>query len=59
MKSPIILLLEVASDLVLFVIVMIPIFIFVILPVGLAARYLVRRAKRMRMAQALATPAAE
>src|SRR5262249_37704475 len=53
----------VASDLVLFftrfAIVMMPILIFVILPSGLVARYLVRRAKRMRMAQALATPAPE
>ena len=53
----------IASDLVLFftrfAIVMMPILIFVILPSALVARYLVRRAKRMRMAQALATPAAE
>ena len=52
-----------ASDLVLFfirfAIVMMPIVIFVILPPVLLARYLVRRAKRVRMAQALATPAAE
>jgi hypothetical protein len=52
----------IASDIVLFftrfAILMIPILIFVILPSGLVARYLVRRAKRMRLAQALATPAA-
>ena len=53
----------IASELALFftrfVILMIPILIFVILPSGLVARYLVRRAKRVRLAQALATPAAE
>ena len=53
----------IASDLVLFftrfAIVMMPILIFVVLPSGLVARYLVRRARRMRMAQALATPAPE
>lgn len=53
----------IGSELVLFftrfVILMIPILIFVILPSGLVARYLVRRAKRVRLAQALATPAAE
>ncbi|HET6980449.1 MAG TPA: DUF4349 domain-containing protein [Pyrinomonadaceae bacterium] len=53
----------VASDIVLFftrfAIVMIPIFIFVILPAGFIGRYLVRRAKRMRLAQALATPSPE
>ncbi len=52
-----------ASDMLLFftrfVILMIPILIFVVLPSGLVTRYLMRRAKRMRMAQALATPAAE
>jgi hypothetical protein len=41
-----------------FVIVMVPVFVFVLLPVGLMLRYLVRRAKRMRLAEALATPAA-
>ena len=53
----------IASELVLFftrfVILMIPILIFVVLPSGLIARYLVRRAKRVRLAQALATPAAD
>ena len=53
----------IASELVLFftrfVILMIPILIFVVLPSGLVARYLVRRAKRVRLAQALATPAAD
>ncbi len=53
----------IASELVLFftrfVILMIPILIFVVLPSGLVGRYLVRRAKRVRLAQALATPAAD
>lgn len=53
----------IASELVLFftrfVILMIPILIFLVLPSGLVARYLVRRAKRVRLAQALATPAAD
>jgi len=52
-----------ASDMLLFVtrfaILMIPVLVFVVLPSGLIARYLVRRAKRMRLAQALATPAAD
>ena len=52
-----------ASDIVLgftrFVIVMLPILLFVVLPASLVARYLVRRAKRMRLAQALATPSPE
>ena len=52
-----------ASDMVLgftrFVIVMLPILIFVGLPASLVARYLVRRAKRVRLAQALATPSPE
>ena len=52
-----------ASDMVLFfarfVIMMVPVVVFVLLPAGLAVRYLVRRAKRMRLAQALAAPAAE
>jgi Domain of unknown function (DUF4349) len=42
-----------------FVIVMIPVFVFVILPSGLFLRYLLRRAKRIRLAQALATPTPE
>ena len=41
------------------VIVMMPILIFVVLPAGLALRYAWRRAKRIRLAQALATPAAD
>jgi hypothetical protein len=45
--------------LVRFVIVMIPITLFVLLPLGLVLRYLVRRAKRIRLAEALATPPAE
>ena len=52
-----------ASDMVLFftrfAILMIPILIFVVLPSGLVARFLMRRAKRVRLAQALATPAPE
>ena len=52
--------LEVATSLVLFavrfVILMIPIALLVILPLGLVARFVVRRAKRIRLAQALATP---
>ena len=52
-----------ASDMVLFaarfVIMMAPVCLFVLLPMALAARYLVRRAKRMRLAQALATPNAD
>ena len=52
-----------ASDMVLFfarfVIMMVPVVLFVLLPSGIAIRYLVRRAKRMRLAQALAAPAAE
>ena len=41
------------------VIVMMPILIFVVLPAGLVLRYAWRRAKRIRLAQALATPAAD
>jgi hypothetical protein len=52
-----------ASDMVLFfarlVIMMVPVLVFVFLPLGVAIRYLIRRAKRMRLAQALATPAAD
>lgn len=55
--------LELASEMLLFfvrfVIVMVPIGVFVILPLVLIFRYLIRRAKRMRLAQALATPAAD
>ena len=49
-----------AADMVLafarFVIMLVPVLLFVFLPLGLVARYLVRRAKRVRLAQALATP---
>jgi hypothetical protein len=52
-----------ASDMVLFfarsVIMLLPVFLFVFLPLGLVGRYLIRRAKRMRLAQALATPVPE
>src|SRR5678816_1618979 len=52
-----------ASDMVLFfarfVIMMVPVGVFVLLPMGLVLRYLIKRAKRMRLAQALATPAAD
>jgi len=52
-----------ASDLVLFfarfLIMMAPVALFVLLPSGLMIRYLWRRAQRIRLAQALATPAAE
>ncbi len=37
------------------VIVMVPIAIFLLLPGGLAIRYVVRRAQRLRLAQSLAT----
>jgi hypothetical protein len=52
-----------ASELVLFfarfVIMMVPVSVFVFLPIGVGVRYLIRRAKRMRLAHALVTPAAE
>jgi Domain of unknown function (DUF4349) len=52
-----------ASDMVLFfarfLIMMVPVFVFLLLPMGLAGGYLIRRAKRMRLAQALATPVTE
>jgi hypothetical protein len=52
--------LDIATGLVLFfvrsVIVLLPVAILVILPLGLTFRFLARRAKRMRLAQALATP---
>ena len=55
--------LELASDMVMFfvrfVIVMLPVLVFVVLPSGLVLRYLIRRARRMRLAQALATPVPE
>ena len=51
------------SDLVLFfarfVIMMVPISVLVLLPSALVIRYLIRRAKRMRLAQALVTPTAD
>ena len=55
--------LELASGMLVFfvrtVIVMLPVVVFVILPAGLVVRYLVRRASRVRLAQQLATPAAD
>jgi len=42
-----------------FVIVMVPVTIFVLLPLGLLFRYFVRRAKRIQLAQALSTPAGD
>jgi uncharacterized protein DUF4349 len=52
-----------ASDLVLFfarfLIMMAPVALFALLPSALMIRYLWRRAKRMRLAQALATPSPE
>jgi hypothetical protein len=51
---------DVASNIVLFfvqfVIVMIPVFALVLLPAGLIVRYLMRRARRMRLAAALSEP---
>jgi hypothetical protein len=51
------------SDLVLFfarfLILTVPVAVFVFLPAGLMIRYLWRRAKRIRLAHALATPATE
>ena len=53
---------EVASGIVLFlvrfVIVMVPIFVMLILPAGLVARFFIRRAKRFRMAHELQATAA-
>ncbi|HJP92641.1 MAG TPA: DUF4349 domain-containing protein [Pyrinomonadaceae bacterium] len=55
--------LELASDIVVFfvrsIIVMAPVIVFIVLPAGLVFRYLLRRAKRTRLAQALATSAPE
>jgi hypothetical protein len=55
--------LELASGMFIFflrtVIVMMPIVVFVILPAGLVIRYAIRRAGRTRLAQPLATPAAD
>ena len=42
-----------------FVIVMIPVTLFLLLPVGLFVRYFVRRAKRIQLAEALSTPAGD
>ena len=42
-----------------FVIIMVPIAIFVLLPLGLLFRYFVRRQKRIQMAEALSTPAGD
>ncbi|HEX7330267.1 MAG TPA: DUF4349 domain-containing protein [Pyrinomonadaceae bacterium] len=54
---------EMASGMLLFfvrfVIVMLPVFLFVGLPLTLILRYLIRRAKRERLAQVLATPTPE
>jgi len=54
---------ELASEMIVFfvrfVIVMLPVLVFVVLPSGLVLRYVMRRAKRMRLADALATPSAE
>jgi hypothetical protein len=41
-----------------FVIMLVPVVLLVFLPLGLVGRYLVRRAKRVRLAAALATPQA-
>lgn len=53
---------EMGSGIVLFfvrfVIVMIPLFVLVLLPGGLIVRYFIRRAKRMRLAEALSAPTA-
>ena len=54
---------DVGSAVILFlvrlVIVMIPVTLFVLLPLGLVVRYLVQRAKRIQLAEALAAPEAE
>lgn len=53
---------DVGSGIVLFfvrfLIVMVPISLFVLLPGGLLLRYFIRRAKRMRLAEALSAPTA-
>jgi P2-related tail formation protein len=55
--------LEIASEMLVFfvrfVIVLAPVFVFVLLPTGLIVRYFVRRAKRMRLAEALAEPTSD
>jgi hypothetical protein len=52
--------LELASGMLIFfvrfVILMVPVFIFILLPSGLVLRYLVRRVKRVRFEETLATP---
>jgi len=52
-----------STDIALFfarlVIMIVPISLLILLPAGLVVRYLMRRAKRMRLAQALATPGAD
>jgi hypothetical protein len=50
---------EWSSFFVRFVIVGLPVFLFLGVPFALLLRYLVRRAKRVRLAQALATSAPE
>jgi hypothetical protein len=45
--------------LVRFVIIMIPVTLFLLLPLGLFVRYFVRRAKRIQLAEALSTPAGD
>lgn len=54
---------EVVSAMVIFfvrfVIVMFPVFLFLGLPAALVFRYFIRRARRVRMAEALATPASD
>jgi len=49
---------EIVLFLIRFVIVMIPIFLFIILPSGLVFRYLIRRARRMRVTAPLTAEAA-
>ena len=53
---------ELGSGIVLFfvrfVIVMIPLLVLVLLPAGLVVRYFIRRAKRIRLAEALSAPTA-
>lgn len=50
---------EIVLLLVRFVIMMIPISVLLLLPIGLILRYFIRRAKRMRLAEALSTAASE
>jgi P2-related tail formation protein len=55
--------LELASGMLIFVIriviVLVPIVVFIGLPAGVIIRYMMRRAKRVRLAEALATPSAD